>query len=195
MTGFFELSKPQLAMIYAAATEREFNPKTFNTTSNGQRRTEAALRDMGLTPDDAFNVLLNMVERGDEITPQSLRATLLAAADKSAFEADSEDGDAASEEAEETVTEEIAATEPAPTNVRPLKGTSEKHRKLADMLCRPEGATAREIMAAFNWSICTGRIAEAKKALGLTIRRVKEGSDTRYFAMPRGGTVVAGITH
>ena len=223
-TGFFALSKPQLAMIYAALTEKEFSPKVFNTISNGQRRTAVALREAGLTPEEAFDVLLNMQERGDEITPATLKVDLEKRAELAAFEADSEDGDAPSED--ESLGDEIDATEPgasvyemiaadtpchlaadasrvdppaapeAPAPVEPAPSAEPKAKakrssgaaadgkraKLLELLLRPEGVLAREIMAACNWSIVTGRIAETKKAHGLTIRKVRENGETRYFA-------------
>jgi hypothetical protein len=230
-TGFFDLSKPHLAMIYAALTGKDFNPKVFNTISNGQRRTAVALREAGLKPEEAFDVLLNMVERGDEITPATLKAELDKRAERAAFEADSDDGDAPSDD--ESLGDEIDATEPeasvdemiaadapchlaadpsrvdppaaepeAPAPVEPApapaaepkpKRSSDvaadgKRAKLLELLLRPEGVLAREILAACNWSIVSGRIAETKKAHGLTIRKVRENSDTRYFAtMPGSG--------
>lgn len=90
-SSLVDLPETQLTLIYAALKGTKLDP------ANGQLQTANALREAGLTPNDAAGVLLNMVERGSKITPATLKVELAKRAEQAAFEADSEDSDAPSE--------------------------------------------------------------------------------------------------
>jgi hypothetical protein len=81
-----------MAIIYEALTGKNFDG-TYSW-----RCTAAAARNAGLTLDEAHDVLLNMVERGDKITPATLKVELEKRAEQAVFEVDSEDGDAPSDD-------------------------------------------------------------------------------------------------
>jgi hypothetical protein len=87
-----EAIEHQMAMIYEALAGNEFEG------TDSRRRTADAARDAGLTLDQALDVLRAMAERGDEITSTKLKTELYRRAERAAFEADSDDGDAASED-------------------------------------------------------------------------------------------------
>lgn len=54
-----------------------------------------------------------------------------------------------------------------------------KYQLVGQMLLRKEGCTAAEVMKAMNWTkIAMNDMAERN---GLTLRKVKEGTVTRYF--------------
>ena len=83
--------------------------------------------------------------------------------------------------APDTATETI----PGPKARTPREGT--KQAKLIAMLCAPEGATIKEIMAATNWASNTIRGAMAgalKKKLGLTITSEKVDGRGRCYKSP-----------
>lgn len=56
-----------------------------------------------------------------------------------------------------------------------------KAETLVAMLERPEGATHKEMCEAVGWGTCLPRAMEAASRANLTIRKEKEGRETRYF--------------
>ena len=68
----------------------------------------------------------------------------------------------------------------APRQAKPAgEGGKSKREICAELLTRPEGATAAELMEATGWPSIS--VPAAAKANGLELRTVKEGRATRYF--------------
>lgn len=71
------------------------------------------------------------------------------------------------------------ASKPAPKVAVPSKGQS-KTAMVGEMLLRPNGCTAAEVMAACNWPSVS--MPQQAKAAGLTLRKEKvAGEPTRYY--------------
>lgn len=67
---------------------------------------------------------------------------------------------------------------PKATSAGPRPGT--KTALVADMLRRPEGCTAAEVMAACSWPAVS--MPQQAKAAGLKLRKEKDGKVSRYWA-------------
>jgi hypothetical protein len=68
------------------------------------------------------------------------------------------------------------ARAPSVTVVRP----GSKAAAIADLLRRPEGCTTADVLKATGWPSVS--LNQQATAAGLTLRKVKEGRITRYFA-------------
>ncbi|ACL61063.1 hypothetical protein [Methylobacterium nodulans] len=58
---------------------------------------------------------------------------------------------------------------------------------LADFVCRPEGATHKEACAHVGWGHCLPMLMKACQKAGITLRKEKQGAETRYFGTPAQG--------
>ncbi|CAO3446666.1 hypothetical protein [Azospirillum argentinense] len=67
----------------------------------------------------------------------------------------------------------------------PAPGT--KKRILIDLVCRPDGATMKELETAVGWKKCSGTLNELDEVFGLDLEYRKKGGEGRYFGkMPEG---------
>ncbi|CAO3445774.1 hypothetical protein [Azospirillum argentinense] len=75
----------------------------------------------------------------------------------------------------------------------PAPGT--KKRILIDLVCRPDGATMKELETAVGWKKCSGTLNELDEVFGLDLEYRKKGGEGRYFGkMPAMGEPANGNT-